>query len=143
MVMQVVEFSSGGYKIEKILPKNQHTERQLLNFEIWCNGELSKQCLDLTFKVNFYWQDKQHNQVKSHWYKIPSDGIPIEPLVKKSEWWPPEEDNPWNLLFSTWMSKIIGIFLNFFFIEKYQFRSRFFVIDIFDNISVWITFFLR
>ena len=31
--------------------------------------------------------------------------------------------------FST--SKIIGIFLNFFFIEEYQFRGMFFVIDIF------------
>ena len=29
------------------------------------------------------------------------------------------------------MSKIIRIFLNFFFIEEYQFRSTFFVIDIF------------
>ena len=29
------------------------------------------------------------------------------------------------------MSKIVGIFLNFFFIEEYQFRGTFFVIDIF------------
>ena len=29
MVIQVVEFSSGGYK-------NQHTQRKLLNFENWC-----------------------------------------------------------------------------------------------------------
>jgi len=29
------------------------------------------------------------------------------------------------------MSKIIRIFLNFFFIEEYQFRGMFFVIDIF------------
>ena len=29
------------------------------------------------------------------------------------------------------MSKIIQIFLNFFFIEEYKFRSTFFVIDIF------------
>ena len=33
------------------------------------------------------------------------------------------------------MSEIIRIFLNFFFIEEYQFRSTFFVIDIFDNIN--------
>ena len=32
------------------------------------------------------------------------------------------------------MSKIIRIFLSFF-IEKYQFRSTFFVIEIFDNIN--------
>ena len=42
MVIQVVEFSSRGYKIRKILPKNQHIQWNLLNFENWCNGELSK-----------------------------------------------------------------------------------------------------
>ena len=38
MAIRVVEFSSGGYKIAK----NQHTQRELLNFEFWINGELSK-----------------------------------------------------------------------------------------------------
>ena len=38
------------------------------------------------------------------------------------------------------VSKIIGIFLNFFLSEKYQFRSTFFVM--FDNISVEITLLL-
>ena len=42
MVVQVVEFSSGRYKIAKIFPKNQHAQRKLLNFETWCNGEVSK-----------------------------------------------------------------------------------------------------
>ena len=45
MVIRVVEFSSGGYKIGNILPKNQHTQRKiwkLLIFENWCNGEMSK-----------------------------------------------------------------------------------------------------
>ena len=32
----------GGYNIGNILPKNQHTQRKLLNFENWCNGEVSK-----------------------------------------------------------------------------------------------------
>ena len=32
----------GGTKLEKILPKNQHTHRKLLNFENWVNGEVSK-----------------------------------------------------------------------------------------------------
>ena len=32
----------GGYKIRKILTKNQHTQRKLLNFEFWSNGERSK-----------------------------------------------------------------------------------------------------
>ena len=33
MAIRVVEFSNGGYKIRKIFPKNQHTQRKLLNFE--------------------------------------------------------------------------------------------------------------
>jgi hypothetical protein len=42
MVIRVVEFSSGGYKIGMNFDKNQHTQRKFLNFENWCNGELSK-----------------------------------------------------------------------------------------------------
>ena len=41
MVIQVVE-SAGGKKLEIFLPKNQHTQRKLLNFEHWVNGEVSK-----------------------------------------------------------------------------------------------------
>ena len=40
MAIRVVEFSSGGTKLERFLHKNQH--RKLLNFEFWINGELSK-----------------------------------------------------------------------------------------------------
>ena len=42
MAIRVVEFSSRGTKLEKILHKNQHTQRKSLNFEFWINGELSK-----------------------------------------------------------------------------------------------------
>ena len=31
-----------GTKLERILPKNEHTQRKLLNVEFWINGELSK-----------------------------------------------------------------------------------------------------
>ena len=41
MIIWVVQFSSGDTKLEKKLPKNQHTKRKLLNFENWCNGVLS------------------------------------------------------------------------------------------------------
>ena len=41
MAIQVVEFSSGGTKLE-FFHKNQHTQRKLLNFDFWINGELSK-----------------------------------------------------------------------------------------------------
>ena len=56
MAIRVVEFSNGGYKIKRFLPKNQHTQRKLLNFENWVNGEVSKVAKfdqNLTFKVNF------------------------------------------------------------------------------------------
>ena len=35
-------FQTGDTKLERFLPKNQLTERKLLNFEFWINGELSK-----------------------------------------------------------------------------------------------------
>ena len=41
MVIRVVEFSSRGYKIKKILPKIQHTQRKLWNLENWFSGKLS------------------------------------------------------------------------------------------------------
>jgi hypothetical protein len=51
MVVRVVEFSSGGTKLERVLPENQHTHRKLLNFENWCNGEVSKISIILENKV--------------------------------------------------------------------------------------------
>ena len=35
-------FQTGATKLERFLPKNQHTQRKLLNFENWVNGEVSK-----------------------------------------------------------------------------------------------------
>ena len=35
-------FQAGGTKLERFLHKNQYTQRKLLNFEFWINGELSK-----------------------------------------------------------------------------------------------------
>ena len=32
----------GDTKLERFLRKSQHTQRKLLNFEFWTNGELSK-----------------------------------------------------------------------------------------------------
>ena len=37
MAIRVVEFSNGGYRF---LPKNQHTQRKLFNFENWISGGL-------------------------------------------------------------------------------------------------------
>ena len=35
-------FKFGDTKVERFLPKNQLWQMKLLNFENWCNGELSK-----------------------------------------------------------------------------------------------------
>jgi hypothetical protein len=32
----------GGVKLERFLPKNQHTQGKLVNFENWVNGEVLK-----------------------------------------------------------------------------------------------------
>ena len=45
MVVQVIEFSSGGTELERFLPKSQNAQRKswnFENFENWCSGELSK-----------------------------------------------------------------------------------------------------
>ena len=52
-------FKRGGTKLKRFLPKNQHTQRKLLNFENWVSGEVSKSAKSpnlLTFKVNFLYQ---------------------------------------------------------------------------------------
>ena len=58
MAVRVVEFPKGGYKIRKILPKNQQNQRKLLNFEFWINGEPSKSA-----KI---WLSKSFFYVKNH-----------------------------------------------------------------------------
>ena len=35
-------FKQGLQNLLRFLPKNQHTQRKLLNFENWVNGEASK-----------------------------------------------------------------------------------------------------
>jgi hypothetical protein len=35
-------FQAGGTKLDRFLPKNQQTQRKLLNLENWVNGEMSK-----------------------------------------------------------------------------------------------------
>ena len=47
-------FKVGGTKLEWFLPKNQHTQRKLLNFEFWINGKLSKSAKIWFSKSIFY-----------------------------------------------------------------------------------------
>ena len=52
-------FQAGGTKLVRFLHKNEHTQRRLLNFENWVNGEVSKSEKSpnlLVFKVNFLYQ---------------------------------------------------------------------------------------
>ena len=46
-------YGNTGYGVFKFLPKNQQTQRKLLNFEFWINGELSKSA-----KPKFYFQSQ-------------------------------------------------------------------------------------
>ena len=44
----------GGTKLEGFLPKNQHTQMKLSNFENWVNGEVSKSAKIWLSKSIFY-----------------------------------------------------------------------------------------
>ena len=64
--MAVPVMESCDTKLERFLPKNQHTERKLLNFENWCSGEMSKSakiCLSMTI---FY--SKNHWNISHFFY---------------------------------------------------------------------------
>ena len=65
MVIGVVEFSIGGTKLERLLPKNQHTQKKSLNFDNWCKGSFTNYvdkilaffdhlspCVDIFYGIN-------------------------------------------------------------------------------------------
>jgi uncharacterized membrane protein YwzB len=41
MAIRLWSFQTGETKLERFLPKNQHTQKKLLNLEFWINGKLS------------------------------------------------------------------------------------------------------
>ena len=47
-------FQTGGTKLERFSPKNQDTQRKLLDFENWVNGEVSKSAKIWLSKSIFY-----------------------------------------------------------------------------------------
>ena len=47
----LLSFQMGDTKLERFLPRNQHTERKLINFQFWV-----KRLQNLTFKVNCLFQ---------------------------------------------------------------------------------------
>ena len=68
MAIQVVEFLSREYKNGKIFPKNQYTERKLLNFENWINGKLSKSAKISLSKSIFY--VKNHPNLSQFFFSL-------------------------------------------------------------------------
>ena len=52
-------FKSRDTKLERFLPKNQHTQIKLLDFENWCKGKVSKSAKIWLSKSIFY--------IKNHW----------------------------------------------------------------------------
>ena len=53
---QLWSFKGRDTKLERFLAKNQHIQRNLLNFANWCSGEVSKVAQSWTLKVNFLCQ---------------------------------------------------------------------------------------
>ena len=53
-------FKTGGMKLERFFPKNQHTQRKLLNFENWLNGKVSKSAKIWLSKSIFYVKNHGH-----------------------------------------------------------------------------------
>ena len=49
-----MEFSNGGYKLDRFLPKYQHAQRKLLNFENWINGGPQKFSKIRVLKIHFF-----------------------------------------------------------------------------------------
>ena len=69
-------FQAGYTKLERFLPKNQHTQRKALNFENWVNGEVSKSA-----KVNFLGQFSNFNNfLWICWFKVKIFSILYPPL---------------------------------------------------------------
>ena len=61
-------FQTGRTKLERFLPKNQHTQRKLLNFETWVNGEVSKSAKIWLSKSIFYVKNYPNlSQFFFHW----------------------------------------------------------------------------
>ena len=54
MAIRVVEFSSGGKKLERFLTKNQHIQWKFLKLENWSNGEPQQLAKIKVFKVDYF-----------------------------------------------------------------------------------------
>ena len=73
-------FQAGGTKLERFLPKNQHTQRKLLNFENWCSGELLHSCLLVDPKTSYLLMDPENRQGSIKWHEV------LGPLLDMRFW---------------------------------------------------------
>ena len=48
-----LRYDNTDTKLERFLPKNQHTQRKLLNFVFWINGVLSKILIKRDLNIDF------------------------------------------------------------------------------------------
>ena len=60
-------FYTGVTKLERFLPKNQHNQRKLLNFENWVNGEVSKSAKILSKSIFYFKNYPNLSQLFFHW----------------------------------------------------------------------------
>ena len=66
-------FQMGNTKLERFLPKNQHTQRKLLNFEFWINGELFKSAKVWLLKSIFY--VKNHSNLSQFFFSLKNTNL--------------------------------------------------------------------
>ena len=60
----------------------------------WINAKYRQICIPITVR----WRSDQAKPA-----------IFWNPWSNKSEWWPPERDNPWNLWFSSWINRVMQL----------------------------------
>ena len=82
-------FQTGDTKLERFLPKNQHTQRKLLNFENWISGSLRGfQKLEfLKSNIFIFSVKKYHKLISSFGQKMPTKRWKSHPqkLLRKTQ----------------------------------------------------------
>ena len=76
----LLSFQNGETKFERFLPKNQHTQKKLLNFENWTNSDPQYLVKIRVFKVNHFilpllLVPKSRSVAQNEWKKHPYNHI--------------------------------------------------------------------
>ena len=73
MVIPVMEFQVRDTKLERFLPKNQLTQRKVMNTENWCSGEVSESAkivlLKTIFSVINHWNLSQFFVIEEYHFR--------------------------------------------------------------------------